>query len=182
MKNKTRSDKNKAIPRFTLIDAVIILVIIVAVVGIYFRHNIVEFFSDTSDMKEYTVSYSIENIRYTTPDYIEVGDKLYFSDSGDELGTIINESENMGALSIKVASQYMTDSTGKIIDVPYPNETRVDATGRFSCVGKYYDNGGFLVDGSEYIAPGNIINVQTETVTFSIMILDISETAQEISE
>ena len=55
MKNKTRSDKNKAIPRFTLIDAVIILVIIVAVVGIYFRHNIVEFFSDTSDMKEYSV-------------------------------------------------------------------------------------------------------------------------------
>ena len=175
MAKKKINEKNKVVPRFTVLDAVIVLVVILAVLGIYFRQTIVDFFSGSDNLKEYAVSYSIKNIRYTTPDYINVGDELYFSSNGELLGTILNDSENMGALALNVASEYMTDSNGKIVKVSYPENTRVDATGRFLCLGKYYSDGGFLVNGSEYIAPGNVINVQTELVTFSITILEINE-------
>ncbi len=173
MKNKKEKKITNA-PRFGVLDAVIILLVIVAVVGVYFRYNILDFVSQARDIKDYTVSYSIENIRYTTPNFINVGDKVYFSDNGDDFGELIAVSENMGALSITPASEYFTKSTGEIVEVLYPDsQSRVDANGRLVCEGRYSDEGGFLVNGSTYIAAGQTVSVKTEYVSLTIRIDDI---------
>ena len=153
----------------------IILLVIVAVIGVYFRYNIIDFVSQTRDIKDYAVSYSVENIRYTTPDFINVGDKVYFADSGDDFGELIAVSENMGALSIAPASEYFTTSNGEIVEVLYPDsQSRVDAKGRLVCLGRYSEEGGFLVNGSLYIAAGQTVNIKTEYVSLIIRIDDIA--------
>ncbi len=171
--NKEKSLKKS--PRFGVLDAVIILLIIVAVVGVYFRYNILELVNGTKNLEDYTVSYSIENIRYTTPNYINTGDEVYFAEDGEHFGTLINASENMGALSITPASEYFTTSNASVVEVFYPDsQSRVDAKGRLTCHGTYSDDGGFLVNGSVFIASGQKINVKTENVTVTIQIDEIS--------
>lgn len=173
MKNsETKTKKNV---RFSVLDAVIILVIIIAVVGVYFRYSILDFFTGAQNLEKYTVSYSIENIRYTTVNFINIGDTVYFVSDGEEFGTLTNVSENMGAVSYTPASEYFTKSNGEIVKVMYPNnQSRVDAQGRLNCIGRYSDEGGFLVNGSTYIASGQYIDVQTEYVSVTIRIDEIT--------
>lgn len=174
-----KDKKQRKAPSFGVLDAVIILLVIVSVVGIYFRYNILGFISEARDIKSYTVSYSIKDIRYTTPNFINVGDKVYFNDSGDDFGELIAASENMGALSIAPASEYFTASTGEIVKVMYPDsQSRVDANGRLICDGRYSNEGGFLVNGSTHIAAGQTVAIRTEHVTLSIFIEDIELTEE----
>lgn len=181
MKNrKEKKIKNKRAVRFGVLDAVIILMVIIAVVGVYFRYNIIELVTNTKNLEDYTISYSIKNIRYTTPNYINIGDEVYFADDGGHFGTLINASENMGALSITPSSEYFTTSKAEIIEIFYPDsQSRVDATGRLTCRGRYSDDGGFLVNGSAYVAAGQKVNIKTENVTVTITINGITKTEAE---
>ncbi len=179
MKEK-KQKKQRNIPRFGVLDAVIILLVIVAVVGVYFRYNIVDLVSGTSNMDEYVVSYSIEDIRYTTPNFINVGDKMYFSDTGEEFGDLIASSGNMAALSVTPASEYFTDKNGALVEVMYPNsQSRVDAKGRLTCVGRFSENGGFFVGGSTFIASGQYIGVNTDYVSVTIRVDEIAVFEEE---
>lgn len=168
--------KEKAVkgPRFGILDFVIILLIIIAVVGVYFRYNIINFFEDAQNIKEYNVSFSIKNIRRNTENFINIGDKVYFVSNGEDFGTLTNVEENMGALKPKMSTETFTNSKGEMIDVAYPdNQSRIDAEGRMICSGRYSDDGGFLVNGSTYVAPGQYIDVKTEYVTVTIRVDEI---------
>ena len=172
MKNTT--DNVKKVPRFGVLDFVIILLVIITVLGIYFRFNIIDMINNAKDLKEYTVSYTIENIRYTTPNFIRVGDKVYFSSDGEQFGTFTTASENMSALDTRPASENFTTTSGEIVEVFYPNnETRVEAMGRLVCDGRYSAEGSFLVNGSKHIAMGQYVDIKTDYVTVTIRIDDI---------
>ncbi len=171
VKNKNESNKKA---HFNVIDACIIVLIVAIILGIYFRFNIVDKLWEKTQTKEYAVSFSIENIRYTTPSYMNIGDVVYFADSKEEFGTLITASDNVNVLNIVPASEYFPDGEGGVIEVFYPDdETRIDARGRLSCFGYYDENGGFTVGGTHYIAPGQSVNVCTETVTVTMTITNI---------
>lgn len=176
-KNKNQdTEQIKQAPRFHVLDAVIILLVVLAVVGVYFRYTILDYLTGERDMKDYTVSFSIEDIRYTTPNYVHVNDLVYFADNGNEMGKLLEVSEDMSniALSVKPASKTFVDTDGTIKQVFYPNnESRVNAEGRMLCRGTYSADGGFLLDGSRYISAGQSIEIQTETVSVTIVITDI---------
>ena len=170
------SEQIKRTRRFHMLDAVIILLVILAVVGVYFRYSILDYLTGERDMKEYVVSFSIEDIRYTTPNYVHVNDRVYFSDNGNEMGKLLEVSEDMSniALSVKPASKNFVDTDGTIKQVFYPNsESRVNAEGRMLCSGTYSEDGGFLINGSRYISAGQSVAIQTETVSVTIVITDI---------
>lgn len=178
MKNNETKEMKRT-PKFGFLDAVIILLIITAVVGIYFRSEILDLLKNDRDVQKYTVSFSIQDIRYSTSDYIQVDDTVYFSDDGTQLGTIMEETPgNAEALSCVPAVKVFHIENGteepKLVRVSYPNnESRVDATGRLLCIGSYSEDGGFLVNGNRYLSAGQTIDVQTELVTVSITITNI---------
>ena len=62
---------------------------------------------------------------------------------------------------------------GKIIEVTYPEKTRIDAQGRIICKGNLSSEGSFLLNGNNYIAPGQSHIICTENVTLQINILSI---------
>ncbi len=174
MKDKKQKKERRA-PRFGVLDAVIILLVILAVTGVYFRYNIIDFISGAKNLQEYTVEYSIEDIRYSTPDFIDINDEVYFASNGESFGKLVAVSENAGALSIKPAAEYFTNSKGEIVEVMYPdNQSRVDAQGKLVCSGRYSDDGRFLVNGSTHITSGQYVNVKTEYVTVTIRIENIA--------
>lgn len=169
------TEKEKRTPRFGVLDAVIILLVVCLIAGIYFRSNIIEWFANQRNIGDYTVTFTVDNIRYTTPNYVNIGDKVVFADSGEEFGTILQVSEDMSnsALLSTVSKEVFTDN-GKVIEVYYPNtESRVDAEGRLLCRGSYTEDGGFLVNGSTYLSAGQTVMVRTELVTLTLRVLKI---------
>ena len=174
MQNRNASKEKKS-PRFGVLDAMIILLVVALVIGIYFRSNIIDWISNQRNIKDYTVTFAVDNIRYTTPNYINVGDSIVFATSGEEFGTIIEESDGKSnnALSVTPSSESFIKD-GKMIEVFYPNnESRVDVKGRLQCQGSYSEDGGFLVNGSTYLSAGQTVKVRTEFVTLEIRILAI---------
>ena len=175
--NKVKKDKSekKNSPRFNVLDALIIILVILVVVGIYFRYNIIDILNSAKNNEAYAISYTVKNIRYTTNNYVHVGDKLYFADSGDSFGALLNcEPNNQEPWNKSPASQHFTISSGDVVEAFYPNdESRIDVKGRLLCEGHYSEDGGFLLDGNTYIAPGQTINVRTELVSFVINVTAI---------
>ena len=161
--------------KFGILDIVIILLIVTCVVGIYFRYNILDLLNNEKNMKEYTISYSIEDIRYSTPDFVRVNDTVYFADDETALGTILEASQGSAlALSVRPAEKTFLTDEGTMERVSYPNnESRVDAKGRLLCKGTYSDDGGFLVNGSRFLSAGQSVTVYTELVTVTVTITDI---------
>lgn len=174
MENNKQTNQRKRAPRFGVLDAVILLLIVAVVAGIYFRTHIMDWITNQRNVKEYTVTFAIDNIRYTTPNYLSIGDEVFFSENGDDFGTLIEESDDASniALNVMPASEWVYID-GVATRVSYPDETRVDVKGRLLCEGSYSDDGGFLVNGTTYIAAGQTISAQTELVSFSLRVLTI---------
>ena len=172
MENRNKTKEKKS-PRFGVLDAVIILLVVALLVGIYFRSNIMDWVSNQRNVKEYTLTFEVENIRYTTPNYINVGDRVVLYDSGDELGTIIESGDNSNQALRPTATSELFLENGEFIEVFYPEETRVDVQGRILCQGTYSEDDGFLINGSTYLSAGQTVKVRTELVTFEIRILSI---------
>lgn len=173
-KKSTPSSENvKRFPKFGILDAVIILLIISVIVGLAFRYNFFKTFTSLQKLDEYAISYSIKNIEHTTPNYIDNGDEVYFKDSGKKLGTIMEISDGAtDPLSVVPSTQTFIEN-GSTITVTYPPETRIDANGRIKCEGKISPDGTFLLNGNDYMSAGQKYIVCTEKVTLEITIQDI---------
>lgn len=168
----TEDKKNRKKSRITVLDIVIVLLIITSLVGVYFRYSILDTLSGRKNLKEYIVSFEIEKIKYTIESHVNIGDKVYFYDDGAEMGTLIEEAENFDrCLSVKPAFvKYAADTSTDVKEYAYPENTYVYASGRIKCVGRYSEDGGFLINGKRAISPNDTIKVKTEFATFTIKI------------
>ena len=170
-----KKEDEKKLPRFGVLDAVIIILVIAAVCGIYFRYNIMDTIAAKRNIKEYAIEFSIDNINATTTRFIQENDEVRFASDNTRFGTIVKDSQGNSdnVLSITPASEIFTDN-GQAFQVFYPENTRVNATGVMHCEGAYSDNGIFLVNGSRSLASGEKINVYTDEVTVTLSILSIT--------
>lgn len=165
------SDENRI--RIKALDIVIILLIIASIIGIYFRYNILDTLTGAKNQKDYAVSFQVNDIRYTTEKYINVGDMVYYTD-GSALGKVIEATtDSKNALIVVPTQKNFISENNEIVSVSYPTNTRIDASGRLLCKGTKKDNGYFLVDGTKSIAPGDKISVRTALVTFEITVTSI---------
>ncbi len=176
MKNKeNRNDANSPLPKFGVLDAVIIILVVAAICGIYFRYNIMDAISARRNIRDYDIEFSIDNINFTTTGFLNENDQIRFASDGTVLGVLIKDSDGMSEniLSITPASETFSDN-GQVIEVYYPEGTRVDVRGTLRCSGTYSDEGIFLVNGSTSLSSGELINVRTDEVSVALRVLSIS--------
>ena len=178
-KKAKKQKKIKQGPRFKVLDAVIILLVITSALGIYFRYNLFDTLKNQRNMQEYVVSFSVENIRNSTTSYLNIDDAVYYANDGEKLGTLRGDSaESLNAVQVYPATEYFIDANGNTVEESYPKSdsptARVDIEGKILCTGSYSEASGFLVNGSRYLAPGQTIEVQTETVSFVMTVKEIT--------
>ena len=176
-KRQRKERRESRFPKIYILDVIIILLIVAIGLGIYFRYSLFDLLGNSKVHVETIVSYSIDNIKDTTSYYIDIDDKVYIKNSGEDFGTIIANSENSeNPLSESPATEIVYDYENReYITVSYPSGTRIDAKGRIKCSGIFGEDGAFMLNGSEYIAPGQKITVCTEKVTVEITVLDIQK-------
>ena len=176
MSKKEKATKSeKRLPRFGVLDAVIIILVIAAVCGIYFRYSIMDTLDAKRNIQEYVVEFSIDNINATTTRFIQENDEIRFASDNMRFGTLVKSSQGNSdtVLSVTPSSEMFIDN-GQAFYVFYPEDTRVNATGVIYCEGAYSDNGIFLVNGSRAIASGEQIKVYTDEVTVTLSVKSIT--------
>lgn len=173
-KNRVNDTENSGALRFKALDVVIIVLILAAVMGVYFRYNILDTLTGSKNQKDYVVSFDITDVQYKTENYINIGDSVYLK-NGEELGTLIEASEDAkNALIVVPATKtFVPEGGNRAVEVTYPINTRINASGRILCRGSYTEDGGFLLKGTEHMAIGEKLSVITELVSVEITITNI---------
>ena len=168
--------------RFNILDAVIILLVILCIVGICFRYSIMDSLGLGQDMEAYTVKFTVSGMDKTVAEFLSGGNTLYFDNSVKagklcsvtEFSNFTFVSAGSETLILKTSYNYVDDGNGAVVAAAYPDNKIVDAEGAFRCEGAYGDDGRFSIGGSRFIAVGQQITLYTDTVTLNITVTDIA--------
>ena len=172
-KTENKQQKNAARVRFNLVDLVLIIAVLACLVGVYLRYSAGDEFGVKHELDQYVLSFEINNIRYTSADAFTEGDKVYLDGKETVLGTIL-------AIDSTSPSEVIyTDDKGDYKMVYYPEDTRIDLTGRLLSIGVMSERG-YLLGGNTYLAPGQTYYVETPRINVSVTITDI-EPAEKAS-
>lgn len=166
--------------RFNILDAVILLLIVLCIVGFCFRYTITDSLGLGEELQDYRVRFEVTDERFILPDLLFKGETLYYAD-GTVAGTLMGVSEysNVNSLVagndtllVTPATTYVNDG-GNIIRAEYPDGSMINAEGAFKCQGGYGDKGYFLLGGEKYIAVGQTLTLYTDTVKLTVTVTQI---------
>ena len=174
---KTNEEKKKSPSgfRFNVFDAILILLAVLCIVGIWQRGNLQKLFEAGEAMEEYTVTFEVRKLRSTTADLLVQGTEFYLMENGSRVP--------MGALSVQVsarpATEYLQHPTEGMVEARYPEdsyERLQDVTGTLVCRGIEH-NGSFLLEGKTHLAINQTLAAYTERANLSICITGIQKAA-----
>lgn len=169
MASNQKTEKRTPKYRFNAIDAFIILVVILCIVGLYFRSNIESWISSEKELEDYQVTLVVNKIKSTSGQYISAGNEVYMS-SGVLLGAI-------NGFSSFPSKTYITDTLGNSIEVSYPEDTYIDVTLLVDCSGVKNEEG-FYLNGTYLLTPGTVMDGRTEMMDFTFTVTSIEKNAE----
>ena len=159
MKSKRTSSK------FNVIDLLIVVIVLGCIVGIVYRYNLVDRLMVNNKSDEMKVSFITTAVSKDIEDKISDGDVFYVENTGEAFGKL-KEHESSD-------NSYVTaDENGKAV-ISYNKELR-DIQGSFICSGVMRDEG-FFIGGTQFIAPGSELVLESVNVRISVIITEISE-------
>lgn len=162
--------------RFGLLDAVLVVLAVLLLVGVWQRDALRELFTTEEVLDEYTVTFEVKKVRSTTAELLKKDVAFTTEHEGERvlLGTLVRD------VAASAATEQLRNEEGDLVDVVYPEdeyEYLWDVGGELSCEGLMRD-GSFLVGGKLYLARNKVVRVQTETADFDIVIKDIAKVEQ----
>lgn len=179
---RASSTSRSHFPKFGVLDAVIILLVIAIVVGIYFRYSFFDTLNSVKNMKECHVYFETQNTVQSHLNTLKTGDRFYLKSNGEEFGTLTVESEEKPLPILTYPAVHNVVINGKTYaDVEYPQNVEdplIYGTGIILANCAVMEDGSFLLNGSTYISVGQSYSVCTENATITITITNIEETDQ----
>lgn len=177
--SKAKGEKKHKFPKFGVLDAVIILLVIVICAGVYFRYSFFDNLNSSKNLKECYITFKTDKVTTAVTRALEIDDVVYFKSTGETLGTLTVSSEEIAIVIQEQPATATVFKDGKsYADVQYPQgmeNSLIYGIGTIKCECAVAENGSFLLDGSRYLAPGQTYTVCTEKVTFDITVTAIEE-------
>ena len=156
--------------RFSVIDAVILIVILAVIASVVLRFT-TDLRLFNYDTEKYNVTVKACGIRYTSIDIISSEEKVFLSD-GELLGTL------MHAPTVTPMLSYTVTSSGEMVAVYYPDNTLVDIMLEIEC-NLVNENGFVMTKNGVHIAPGVVIDAHTPTVDLTFEIVSVEKLINE---
>ena len=175
---EVQQQKKRSGVKFNVIDFLIVVIALLCILSLVARYtNVLEKIGVSEQMQQYEVTFAIKDLRYTTPNFFHINDKVYLKDGKQTyMGTLLNrEIGSTDALTITLSSRYIQEETG-FISAYYEENTLVDVTGRMLCMGTVNEEGYFLLGGDLYLAEGQKLAVYTDLVDFELTVTGITRT------
>lgn len=152
--------------RLNIIDFLIVIVILGALIGIALRFGVVEKVTNQSGLKQARISFLIQDINDESADYFVIGDEF----------TSVSHKCIFGKLEsrqILPAEAFVVNELGQIFKT-YSENHRIDVRGTVVGNGTFTDDG-FLLSGTNYIAPGSSMRVQSLNIDVWITVTSIEK-------
>ena len=150
--------------RINILDFLILAVVILCIAGALLRGGV-----KTTDEKLETqtavISFAIFNVQSASQECFAEGDRMYSESLGCDLGRLVGEIE-------ATPSVYYVEKDGEIVRA-YSDIGRVDLRGTFECEGQMSESG-FLIGGTQYIAPGMTTYAYLPNINANIMIMAVT--------
>ena len=177
VKETQKPTKTRKLPKFGVLDAVIILLVITIAVGIYFRYSFFDTLTSMQNMKESYVTFKTDKITTNVSREMNDGDAIYFKSDGSNFGNLAIKSEEITMVIQEQPATSTVFKDGKTYaDIQYPqgmDDSLIYGIGNIKCNCSVSEDGSFLLNGTTYISPGQTYTVCTEKVTVNITITDI---------
>lgn len=177
VKETQKPTKTRKLPKFGVLDAVIILLVIAIAVGIYFRYSFFDTLTSMQNMKEGYVTFKTDKITTNVSREMNDGDAIYFKSDGSNFGNLAIKSEEITMVIQEQPATSTVFKDGKTYaDIQYPqgmDDSLIYGIGNIKCNCSVSEDGSFLLNGTTYISPGQTYTVCTEKVTVNITITDI---------
>lgn len=161
---------------FNFVDALIILLVLVCLVVIGFKGFITHKELSEVEMKEYKLSFKIDNIRGSSCKYFEKGDVVCLASNGQVIGYIDDIVQHVPAIGA-----YTVD--GKEILYPEFENPNIYTDSRYSLTGyivikgsalEKTDNGNCVnIRGNIKITENELVKITTEQVNVQVKITEI---------
>lgn len=166
--------KKKSGAHFNVMDFLIILILVLCILSIAARYSLIwNRIGISQNLEDYEISFTVSNLRYTTPSFLKIRDTVYLKDSDTEMGYLLSREEgSVDALTLTLSSRYVQSENG-FISAYYEENSFVDASGRMMCRGRIDEDGYFYLDGDICLAAGQTLAVYTELVDFELTITGI---------
>lgn len=154
---------NNTKKRFNIIDFVILVIILGCIAGLVIRYNIVDSIVGMTESEVKTVSFIAKDLYPEVAASVKEGSVFYCEANGISLGSLSHLKNQPG--------EYIyIDSAGSAASVDAP--VKRDISGSFELEGFVSENG-FMINGTQYVAPGKEMLIQSEDVQISVIITEI---------
>ena len=170
--NEAQTPKKSKKLKPNIIDLLLVIVVIGAIAGIALRAGIVDKVVNNVNVEPARISFAVYDINNDSYDYFIVGDSFY-SDTHGYIGSL--ESKPID----RAAEGFITGYDGLLIKTESPSDPenpqkndRIDVFGELIGSGVFSEEG-FLLGGTNYIAPGSQVKLESKNITVSATITDI---------
>lgn len=153
--------------RFNVIDIILVLVIILAVGGIFIRSGIGEKITVSSRSEEVEIRFLALNLDHAAGDAFIEGDSVYLNSTGKKIGNLASEK------TIVPAEKLITLSDGSIIKTESYDARNIDVRGGVLVSGVFNEDGSFMLDGNTCLVPGMTLSFHTDNIIVSTIITEI---------
>lgn len=150
--------------KVNVLDFLILALVAIVIVGAALRANVKQ--KDTKlETQTAVISFKISNVQAASVKYFKDGDPIWSDSLGCSIGTLIGDS-----ITATPAVTYV-ERGGTIVKTTSALN-RVDIRGEATCEGQMSESG-FLLGGTQYIAPGMTTYACLPEINASILITDI---------
>ena len=150
--------------RVNILDFLIVAAVVLCIAGALLRGG-VKSTDEKLETQTAVITFKVSNVQSASQYCFRDGDKIYSQSLGCDMGRIVGE--------IKATpSVYNYEQNGEIFKA-YSEAGRVDLVGTFECVGQMSESG-FLMGGTQYIAPGMTTYAYLPNINVNILITDIT--------
>lgn len=157
--------KNDKKIRFNIVDLIIVLAVVGCIVGVAVRYDFAGKLGIDSTTDEVEISFLVMNIRNSSYEAFNVGDAFYWKQNSMKIGELVSLDEPYPA-----ETYILNDSNEYKMDF---SDTRCDVRGKILASGKVTSDG-FMLAGTQFLAPGKTLLVESKYVSVTLTITDIS--------
>ena len=177
--NEVKAEKNKL--RLNVIDVIIIVLTLACIAAIVLKATVFKDIGREVASEEYIITFKASGLSVPQYDAIvrlskEDGENdikwIYLNDGSTKLGELLKLGEQ------NTEKLYFTDVNGNVVELEYPQndpDATWTITGTIACRGTYTDDGGFLLNGKNFIASNTDLEVYTSECDFELTIIDIQK-------
>lgn len=150
--------------RVNILDFLIVAAVVLCIAGALLRGG-VKSTDEKLETQTAVITFKVSNVQSASQYCFHDGDRIYSQSLGCDMGRIVGE-------ITATPSVYYYEERGEIFKA-YSEAGRVDLVGTFECEGQMSESG-FLMGGTQYIAPGMTTYAYLPNINVNILITDIA--------